>query len=64
MHARPAHIERIHQIIRIASMTLLMSLPLSTAAAKKAQTKPQDLDAMWQIIEKQQKQIEELKRKV
>ena len=64
MHARPAHIERIPQIIRIASMTLLMSLPLSTAAAKKAQTKPQDLDAMWQIIEKQQKQIEELTRKV
>lgn len=55
---------KISRFLLISSIPFMMLAPLSTAEAKKAQPKSQDLDAMWKIIEKQQKQIEELTRKV
>jgi predicted transcriptional regulator len=45
-------------------ITLCFLLPISVAEAKKEKPKSEDLAAMWKIIEKQQKQIEELTKKV
>ena len=64
MFALPTHLRGINRILLASSVAFLMLAPLSQAEAKKAQPKSQDLEAMWRIIEKQQKQIEELTRKV
>ncbi len=64
MHSRSALPIRIPHTLLIASLALMAAAPLSTAEAKKLQPKSQDIEAMWKIIEKQQKQIEELTRKV
>lgn len=64
MHALPWSITKKPRIVQVAFVGLLLLFSISTVQAKKAQPKRQDLDAMWQIIEKQQKQIEELTRKV
>ena len=64
MQSRSALMTRVQRIVLLSSVCFMVSAFLSTAEAKKTKPKSQDLDSMWRIIEKQQKQIEELTRKV
>lgn len=64
MQSRSALMTRVQRIVLLSSVCFMVSAFLSTAEAKKTKPKSQELDSMWRIIEKQQKQIEELTRKV
>lgn len=53
-----------HNISLAFGMTSALALTFVTASVEAKKTKPSSIDQMWQIIEQQQKQIEELKARI